>query len=97
MEPTKAKIKEYAGGWITEREGTEIPSFLKLSFIVIAAGAVAYFLMYRNGETTHPDRGRLVEAFNAATESSPGLMYAIAAMIVIFGLILVSFAFRKHE
>ena len=28
MEPTKPKIKEYAGGWITEREGTEIPTFL---------------------------------------------------------------------
>ena len=26
---TKPKIKEYADGWITEREGTEIPAFLK--------------------------------------------------------------------
>ena len=41
MEPTKPKIKEYADGWITEREGTEVPGFLKLAYIVIAGGASA--------------------------------------------------------
>ena len=97
MEPTKAKLKEYAGGWITEREGTEIPPFLKLSYIVIAGGAVAYFLMFMYGETGHPDRGMLVQAMNAATQASAGLMYAIAAMIVVFGAIVVAFSFGKHD
>ena len=32
-----------------------------------------------NGETTHPDRGALVRALNAATQTSAALMYAIAA------------------
>jgi hypothetical protein len=97
METTDPKIKEYAGGWITEREGTEIPPFLKLSYIVVAGGAVAYFLMFMYGETSHPDRGALVQAFNAATQASAALMYAIAAMIVIFGVIVVAFSFGKHE
>src|SRR5262245_14635480 len=97
METTKAKIKDYAGGWITEREGTDIPPFLKLAYIVIAGGCVAYFLLYMYGEVSHPDRGRLVQALNAATQASAGLMYAIAAMIVVFGVIVVSFSFGKHD
>jgi hypothetical protein len=97
MEPTNTKIKEYAGGWITEREGTQIPPFLKLSYIVIAAGCIAYFLMFMYGETSHPDRGSLVQALNAATQASASLMYAVAGMIVVFGVIVVAFSFGKHE
>ncbi len=97
MEPTNPKLKEYAGGWITEREGTLIPSFLKFAYIVIAGGCLAYFLLYMYGETSHPDRGTLVQAFNAATQASAGLMYAIAGMIVVFGLIVVAFSFGKHD
>jgi hypothetical protein len=97
MEPTNTKIKEYAGGWITEREGTQIPPFLKLSYIVIAAGCVAYFLLFMYGETRHPDRGVLVQALNAATQASAGLMYAVAGMIVVFGVVVVAFSFGKHD
>jgi hypothetical protein len=95
MESTKPKVKEYADGWITEQAGTEIPGFLKLAYIVIAGGALAYFLIYMNGEVNHSERGHLVRAMNAATEASAGLMYAIAAMIVIFGVIVVAFSFGK--
>ena len=95
MEPKDTKLKEYAGGWMTEREGTEVPGFLKLAFPVIALGAVAYFLYYMNGEVDHPDRGKLVQAMNAATATSAGLMYAIAAMIVAFGVIVVLFSISK--
>jgi hypothetical protein len=94
---TKPKIKEYAGGWITEREGTAVPGFLKLAYIAIAGGAFAYFLIYMYGEVDHPDRGGLVRAMNAATEASAGLMYAIAAMIVVFGVIVVAFSFGKSH
>jgi len=98
MQPEKPKLKEYAEGWITEREGTDVPPFLKLAYIVIAAGALVYFLVYMYGEVNHPDRGALVRALNAATEASGGLMYAIAAMIVIYGIIVVAFSFGKsHE
>jgi hypothetical protein len=95
MEPEKNKIKEYAGGWITEREGTDIPAFLKFAYIAIAGGALAYFILYMYGEVNHPGRGPLVRALNAATEASGSLMYAIAALIVIFGVITVVFSFRK--
>ena len=94
MEP---KIKEYAEGWITEREGTEIPGFLKFAYIVIAGGALGYFFLYMYGEVDHADRGGLVRSFNAATEASGALMYMIAAMIVIFGVIVVAFSFRKSD
>lgn len=97
METTDQKIKEYAGGWITEREGTQIPPFLKLAYIVIAGGCLAYFFLYMYGEVNHADRGVLVQALNAATQASAGLMYAIAGMIVLFGLIVVAFSFGKHD
>ena len=98
MEPVKSpKIKEYADGWITEREGTDVPTFLKFAFIVITAGALTYFLAYMYGETSHADRGQLVRAMNAATESSSGLMYAIAAMIAVFAVIVVVFSFGKSH
>jgi len=98
MEQEKSKLKDYAGGWITEREGTDIPTFLKFAYIVIAGGAIGYFFIYMYGEVDHSERGPLVRALNAATEASGGLMYAIAALIVIFGIITVAFSFRKpHE
>ena len=100
MPETKAanEIKEYAGGWITERKGTGIPTFLKFAYIVIAAGALAYFLIFMYGEVNHSTRGALVRQFNAVTQSSSGLMYFVAALIVIYAVIVVKFAFSKfHE
>jgi len=97
MEPNEKKIKNYADGWITEREGTEIPGFLKLAFPVILIGCISYFILYMYGEVNHPDRGPLVRALNAATEASGTLMYMIAGMIVIFGVILVAFALGKPD
>ena len=93
----KPKLKEYADGWITEREGTEVPGFLKLAYIVIAACALIYFIVYMYGEVNHPERGALVRAMNAATEASAGLMYAIAGLIVVFGIIVVVFSFGKSK
>lgn len=97
MEPTKPKIKDYADGWITEQAGTGVPGFLKLAYIVIAGGCFAYFLIYMNGEVNHSERGHLVRAMNAATEASAGLMYAIAALILVFGIIVVAFSFGKSH
>lgn len=92
------EIKEYADGWITERKGTDVPMFLKVVYIFIIGGAVTYLIIFMNGEVNHSDRGALVRAFNAATQSSPALMYTIAAIILVYLVILVSFVFRKfHE
>jgi len=92
-------IHEYAGGWISEREGTEVPGFLKLAIVVITGGALAYFFLYMYGETRNEERGMLVQQLNAATQSSAAFMYLVAAMIVIFAVIVAIFAIRKssHE
>jgi len=100
MTPTKEKppaIHEYADGWITEREGTGVPGFLKLAFVVIAGGAIAYFFLYMYGEVNHPDRGPLVRALNAATQASSALMFAVAALIIVYGVIVVAFALRSSS
>jgi len=100
MPETKApeEIKEYADGWISERKGTEIPAFLKLSYIVIILGVIAYLFIYMNGEVNHSDRGVLVRQFNAVTQSAPGFMYLVIAMTAIFAVIVIAFAFKKfHE
>ena len=94
----QTEIKEYADGWITERKGTDVPPFLKFAFIVISLGTLCYFFLYMYGETTHSDRGALVRQFNEATGASPILMYAVAGLAIIFGIVVVAFAFRKfHE
>lgn len=91
-------LKEYADGWITERKGTDVPTFLKFAYIVIAFGCMAYMVVYMNGEVNHADRGVLVRAFNAVTGSANGFMYAVVGIGVIYAIILVVFAFRKpHE
>lgn len=94
MEPN---VKEYAGGWITEKKGTVIPGLLKISFIIIALGCIAYMLLYMNGEVAHATRGMLVQRFNAVTGSSNGLMYGVAAAMVIYGAIVARFVFSKRN
>lgn len=96
-DPKETGLKEYAEGWITEREGTGVPGFLKLAMPVIALFCVAYVVVYMNGEVGHSDRGALVQKFNEVTQSSSGLMYAIAALMVIYGIIVVAFAMRKNH
>ena len=92
------EVKEYADGWISERKGTDVPVFLKFAYIVIALGCVAYFFIYMYGEVNHSTRGALVRQFNAVTQSSSGLMYFVAALILIYAVIVVKFAFSKfHE
>ena len=97
MSEEKDEIKEYADGWITERKGTDVPIFLKVAFIVIGSGAFIYFLIYMNGEVNHSDRGVLVRALNSVTKTADGLMYFIAALIAVYGIILAVFAFRKFH
>jgi len=98
-EPVKKdEIKEYAGGWITERKGTDAPKFLKIAFPIIGLGCTSYFILYMNGETSHDERGPLVRMLNQATTSADGLMYAVAGLALLFVIIVVLFAFGKpHE
>lgn len=90
----ESEIQGYADGWITERKGTGVPTFLKFAYIVIIAGVIGYFFIYMNGEVDHSPRGALVRQFNQATQSSPAFMYAVMAMVVVYAIIVVAFAFK---
>ncbi|MBZ5683466.1 MAG: hypothetical protein LAP86_00400 [Acidobacteriia bacterium] len=87
-------IHEYADGWISERKGTGVPTFLKFAYIVIMACVIGYFFLYMFGEVNHSDRGALVRQFNQATQSSPGFMYTVIAMVVVYAIIVIAFAFK---
>lgn len=99
IEKAKPELKEYAGGWITERKGTGIPPFLKFVSPVIALAAIAYLFININGEVNHAERGPLVQQLNAVTGSSNGFMYVVAGLIAIYLIILAIFLFKKsgHE
>jgi hypothetical protein len=91
-------VKEYAGGWMTERKGTDAPPFLKLAFPIIGLCCTAYLIVYMNGEVNHAERGALVRQFNAATTPADGLMYGVAALALIYVVTVVVFAIKKfHE
>jgi hypothetical protein len=93
----KDELKEYAGGWMTERQGTKIPVFLKVSWVIIALAMATYLIVYRNGETGHADRGVLVQAFNRVTGTADGFMYFVGALILIYLGILVYFVFKRSR
>lgn len=94
----QTEIKEYAEGWITERKGTDVPAFLKVAYIFIIGGCLTYLIVFMNGEVNHSERGVLVQAFNAVSQSSSGLMYAVAAIGAVYFIVVIGFVFRKfHE
>jgi len=90
-------IEEIAGGWITERKNTQIPAFLKFSYIFIGGGCLFYFLHFMNGEVHHSTRGNLVRQMNATTHEANGFMYFVAALLAIYLIIAIAFAFRKAK
>lgn len=97
MSTENKELKDYAGGWIQERKGTDAPAFLKFAFPVIGLFATAYLVVFMVGEVNHPDRGGLVQKFNEATQTSPLLMYIVAALALIYVIIVALFAFREFK
>ena len=92
------EVKEIAGGWITERKGTDAPTFLKFATPIIALCCLIYSIVFMNGEVGHATRGKLVQQFNAATQSSSAFMYIVAALIAIYLVIVTLYAWSKpHE
>lgn len=91
------EMKDYAGGWITERKGTDIPPFLKLAFPVIGLGCVAYIVLQMMGDVHHATRGKYVQEFNKVAQTSPGLQYFVAALALIYVVITVIFAFKAFK
>jgi hypothetical protein len=97
MSKDPKQIKDYADGWITEREGTDVPAFLKFATVVISLGAASYLIFYMNGEINHADRGPLVRLFNQVTGNGDTVMYLVAALALIYAVIVSAFAFAKHK
>ncbi len=93
----KSELNDYAGGWITERKGTDVPVFLKIFFPVLAIAMIAYLFLFINGEVNHSTRGSLVQQLNAVTGTANGFMYMVAAMISIYLLLLIAFLFKKSD
>ena len=77
----KEELSDYAGGWIQERKGTDIPGFPKFCYIVIAPGVIIYCLRYINGAVNDTPRGELVRQFDRAALRRNGFMYFVAALI----------------
>jgi hypothetical protein len=96
IESKNAELKGYAGDWITERTGTEIPFFLKLAFPIIGISCMIYLIVYMNGELAS-DHGALVQQLNAVTGTFDIFMYIVTGMIGIFLIILVMFLFGKTQ
>jgi hypothetical protein len=91
------EMKDYAGGWMTERKGTDIPFFLKLAFPIIGLCCTAYIIVQMYGDVNHATRGAFVRQFNAATHTSPALQYTVAALALIYVIITVVFALRTFK
>jgi hypothetical protein len=91
------KLKDYAGGWITEKKGTEVPGFLKLAFPIIGLSGFLYLILYINGDVNQSERGPLIQAFNRTTGDANGLMYLVAGLVLIFVVTVVLFAIRKSD
>ena len=91
------EIKEMAGGWIQERKGTDIPFFLKLAFPVIGLCCTAYIVMQMYGDVDHATRGKFVQQFVKATQTSPALQYTVAILALVYVLIMTVFVYRTFK
>jgi len=90
-------LHEIAGGWILERKGTEVPNFLKATYIVVALSCLTYSIWWVNGDAGDSERGHLVQQFNAATGFSSAFMWFVSALALVFALILWKFAFTTSH
>ena len=88
-------VHELAGGWITERKGTKIPGFLKLTYVGFCVFGLVYLYRYWAGEVAHESRGPLVRQANEIMQtpgaSWHGLIYvcvlAFAAGLLWYALV----------
>jgi hypothetical protein len=50
-----------------------------------------------NGEIAHSTRGPLVQEFNRATSTNDAFMYGVAALVLVFVVVVAGFAMRKSH
>lgn len=97
MSTNKDDLRDYADGWISERKGTEVPPFLKASYVVVGLGTLVYLLVLKRGEVAHATRGALVRQFNMSSSSADGVIFLTAGLAVIYLIGLCLFAFKKSN
>jgi hypothetical protein len=82
MSPNRSKLPTET----TQAATAEVPALVKLAYLLIGCASLAYFLIHlRSG-------GSLA---TAANEASLGLVYGVAALIVVFGVVVVALSFRR--
>jgi hypothetical protein len=97
MSDKHEELKDYAGGWIQERKGKDVPTFLKLAFPVIGLCATSYIVLQMMGDVHHATRGKYVQQLNQVCQTSPAFQYVVAAMALIYVLITVVFTFKAFK
>jgi len=97
MSEKKEHLHELAGGWITERTGTDVPAFLKLAFPVIGLGCVAYIVLQMMGDVNHATRGKFVQQFNQVSQTSPTFQYIVATLALIYVVVMLAFTYRAFK
>jgi hypothetical protein len=95
-----APVHEIAGGWITERKGTPVPLFLKLTYIGFCLFGLFYLFSYYQGEIDHPTRGALVRLQNEAAHL-PGMGWIVflagVLLVYVIGLLWYAFSAKGEE
>jgi len=93
----KEDLKDYAGGWIHEKKDTDLPFFLKLAFPFIGLGCVSYIVLQMYGDIGHATRGAYVQQFNKVSQTSPAFQYVVAALALVYVIIMVAFSLRPFK
>lgn len=93
--PEAPATHDIAGPWITEKNDSPVPPFLRVCYVVVASACVAYLILFMYGEVGHAERGPLVQQFNRATVTNEPLMYSIAGLAAAFFVGVSIFAARK--
>ncbi len=94
----KGDIHELAGGWITERKGTPVPGFLKLTYVGFCAFGLIYLFSYMAGEVNHATRGPLVKQLNAVMDQPGTPWFALlGTLIAAYTALLLWYALVRKE
>jgi hypothetical protein len=91
------ELKEYAGGWLKERKGTDVPPFLKLAFPIIGICTSLYIVVQMMGDVGHATRGKFVQQFNKVSVTSPGFQYFVFALAILYVIVMLAFVYRKFK
>ena len=94
-DPAESRKEEYVDD-STNRTRAGLPGLLKAAYLVIAGGCLGYFSLRLDSKAGDYEDAQ-VRVLNAATQASAVLVYAIAAMVIIFGLVVISCSFGRRR